>query len=116
MANIDTQEEGAAVYTVAEFCSVYKMSLTTWHKLRRENRAPRMMQYGVQARISLEAAREWVKMMEEHSNSAAERLEYQRRVASASKAGKIASTSPLHPCRQKPKPPAGGGAKRRGKK
>lgn len=91
-----------AVCTVPEFCKRHRISISTYHKLKKEGRGPRVMQPGAQARITREAAADWRKKMEAEATSEAAKLEHARRVMAAKKGAEKSKQSPNHVCR-KPK-------------
>jgi hypothetical protein len=90
--------EQARSLTRAEFCALERMSLSTYHKLKRAGLGPDEIKFPGMAfvRITAEARREWHERIEAWRKSHAAALEGQRRSALASKAGKIAAASPLH--------------------
>jgi hypothetical protein len=88
-------------FTISEFCARNRISLTTFHKLRKEGRAPRLMRFGHTARISIEAERDWRVAEEERALSEDERLQHQRRQKANSVLGKRAAASPLHVSKQR---------------
>jgi hypothetical protein len=94
------QEQDA--YKVAEFCRRHRISVSTFHKLRKEGRGPRVMQPGAQARISKEAAAAWRKKMAAEANSEAEKLAHARRIKAAKIGAAASKESPNH-VSQKPK-------------
>ena len=67
--------------TVNEFLARNRISRSTWFKLRRAGRAPRVMELGAAMRISLAAEAEWQRRMEAETESAAGRLAAERRGA-----------------------------------
>jgi hypothetical protein len=89
-ARLGAQERAA--YTVKEFSRLHAISVSTYHKLQKEGRGPRVMWPGAQARISKEAAAEWRKKMASEAMSVRAKLARARRV----KAAKVAAQSPNH--------------------
>ena len=54
------------VYTIAEFCKAHGISKSGFYLLEKKNLTPRMMHVGTKRRlISVEAAEEWRKAMEQ---------------------------------------------------
>jgi hypothetical protein len=90
-------------YTVREFCQAHRISISTYHKLRKQGRGPRIIQPGAQARITREAAAAWREQMEAEASGEAAQLERARRVEAAKKAGKKAGESELHVSKKKGK-------------
>jgi hypothetical protein len=93
------QEQDA--YKVAEFCKRHRISVSTFHKLRKEGRGPDVMQPGAQARISKEAAEEWRKKMAIEATSVAEKLAQARRVKAAKIGAAASKESPNHVSQRK---------------
>ncbi len=96
------KEEDRAL-TVAEFCALERMSLTTYHKLKKSGHGPDEVRFPGMSfvRITKEARAEWHAKIEEWRKSEAVALEQQRRSAEAKRKGKLAAESPLHPTRRK---------------
>jgi hypothetical protein len=99
--------EQARALTRAEFCALERMSLSTYHKLKRSGRGPHEIKFSGMAfvRITAEARREWHARIEEYRQSEAAQVEEQRRSAFATNAGKKAAASPLHISKQKARRP-----------
>jgi hypothetical protein len=95
--------EQVRALTRAEFCALERMSLSTFHKLKRAGLGPDEVHFPGMAfvRITAEARREWHTRIEQWRKSQAAQLEEQRRSASASRAGKKAAASPLHISKRK---------------
>jgi hypothetical protein len=87
--------------TRQEFCFKKHVSLSTFHKLKREGLGPKQDYLG---RISPEAEDAWDQLMASLAESKAAKLEAERRRAQTTQAGKIAAASPLHHCRRKQAP------------
>jgi hypothetical protein len=83
-------------FSTAEFCERNKISLSTFFKLQRENRGPRLMKIGHISRISIEAERDWRRAMEAEAASEAARIEHQRRQEHAKRLGQLAAQSKHH--------------------
>lgn len=65
-----------AAYTVKEFCEAHGVSQTTFYEAQREGWAPRIMRIGAKGiRISVEAAADWRKQMEERARLASREAE-----------------------------------------
>jgi hypothetical protein len=82
-----------------EFCFRNSMSPAYFYKLKREGRGPRQMQNG---NITADAEKDWQAAEEALALSEAAQLEHQRRSEQASRAGKLAASSPRHYCRLSP--------------
>lgn len=54
-----------AVYSVKDFCAAHGITKVTLYKLLKEGIGPRIMKVGTRTLISLEAAAEWRRRMEE---------------------------------------------------
>jgi hypothetical protein len=95
--------EQVRALTRAEFCALERMSLSTFHKLKRAGLGPDEVHFPGMAfvRITAEARREWHERIEAWRKSKAAELEEQRRSALASRAGKKAAASPLHISKRK---------------
>jgi hypothetical protein len=52
-------EVSAAVYTVGEFCTAYRISRSQLYKLWDQQIGPRVIRIGTKNLITVEAAREW---------------------------------------------------------
>jgi hypothetical protein len=91
-------------FSVQEFCARNRISLSTWFKLQRTGRAPRVMRFGHVARISIEAERDWRKAMEDEAAGAEAKLEQARRVEYLAQLGKRAAKSPDHPANKRRNP------------
>jgi hypothetical protein len=50
--------------SIAEFCQAISISTDMFHKLARQNRAPRTMKVGKRTLLSLDSARAWCKERE----------------------------------------------------
>jgi hypothetical protein len=80
-------------YKIKEFCKRHKMSVSTFHKLRKEGRGPDLIWPGAQCLVTKEAAAEWrTKKMPADGKSNKEKLAQARRNTAA----KIAAQSPNH--------------------
>jgi hypothetical protein len=92
------QIDEARPLTRAEFCKLERMSLSTYHKIRRSGHGPDEMKFPQMAfvRITPEARREWHQSIEEYRKSKAAELEASRRSALAQAAGRKAAKSPRH--------------------
>ena len=92
------RDEQARSLTRQEFCALERMSLSTYHKLKRAGFGPDEVKFPGMAfvRITSEARHEWHGRNEAYRKSQAAVLEDQRRSALASVAGKKAAASPLH--------------------
>jgi hypothetical protein len=103
-AEVGLRELEPQVFSVQEFCARNRISLSTWFKLQRTGRAPRIMRFGHVARISIEAERDWRKAREDEAASAEAKLEQARRIKHLSHLGKIAAESPTHASKKRRKP------------
>lgn len=56
---------GPAVYSVKTFCDAHDITKVTFYKLLKDGTAPRIMKVGARTLISLEAAADWRRQMEE---------------------------------------------------
>jgi hypothetical protein len=92
----ETADFEQQVFSVNEFCTRNRISLSTWWKLRREGRGPRTMQLGHVSRITRDAELDWRREMEAHASTAKAKLERQRRSDYARQLGKAAAKSPSH--------------------
>jgi predicted DNA-binding transcriptional regulator AlpA len=54
-------------FTIDEFCRAHGISRALFYKLRKQGRAPRIMQIGSKPLVSIEAAQDWRKAMEQAS-------------------------------------------------
>jgi len=52
------------VYTIKEFCDLHKMTPATFHKLKREGKAPKQIQFHSKVIITHKAMLEWREAME----------------------------------------------------
>jgi len=52
------------IYTIKEFCELHKIGISSFRKLRKENRAPKLLHIGRRILISKEAIEEWRKLLE----------------------------------------------------
>ena len=88
----------ARALTRQEFCALERMSLSTYHKIKRAGHGPDEVKFPHMAfvRITPAARREWHERIEEYRKSKAAELEDQRRSRLASAAGKKAAASPRH--------------------
>lgn len=59
-----TTDTTRAVYNVSTFCAAYNISRSLYYDLRRTNRGPRTMRVGKRKLITLEAAKDWERLME----------------------------------------------------
>jgi predicted DNA-binding transcriptional regulator AlpA len=83
--------------SVREFCSRNMMSKSSWFKLVRESRAPKLIKLGPAThRVTLAAEAEWQSRMQAEASSKAAALEHARRVEHLSRLGKMAAASPTH--------------------
>jgi hypothetical protein len=85
--------------SIPQFCILEGISPATYHKMRRLGYGPRELRVpGTNVvRITAAARRDWHARLEELPES--EETKAERR-ARASRAGKLAAESPLHPCRR----------------
>jgi hypothetical protein len=85
-------------FTIQQFCVRNAISLSTFHKLRKAGRAPKLMSLGAAIRISIEAERDWHQAMANPPAAVAKRIkkEAQARVERTKRAGKLAVKSPKH--------------------
>lgn len=56
-----------SAFSISEFCETHGISRALFYLLQKDGRAPRTMQVGRRVLISIEAATEWRKRMEEAS-------------------------------------------------
>ena len=61
-----------SAYTIAEFCSAYRVSRTHLHNLMKAGKGPRIMKLGRRVLISPEAADDWRCQLEQESAAAAQ--------------------------------------------
>jgi hypothetical protein len=80
-------------FSIDEFCRRQDISLSTFHKLQREGKGPRLMDISP-IRISIEAEREW-RAARDRPNDVASRKR-DARVAAGRRAGELAVRSPRH--------------------
>jgi predicted DNA-binding transcriptional regulator AlpA len=99
MSDVITLEQ--QVFTVQQFCLRNGISTSTWYKLRRQGRGPRVIKLGHVTRISIEAERDWRVAMEREAAGEAAQLEHARRRAHNSELGKLALKSPGHPANKR---------------
>jgi hypothetical protein len=92
----EARELEQQAFSVAEFCLRNRISPTTFHKLKREGRGPRVMWLGAAQRISREAEADWRRAREAEAASQDAELERQRRQEFTSRIGKLAAASPSH--------------------
>jgi hypothetical protein len=57
MTSVSACEQQA--FLIKEFCKRNRISLATYHKIKKEGRGPREMSLGRAIRISIEAERDW---------------------------------------------------------
>jgi hypothetical protein len=86
--------------TIKEFCRIENFSVATFHKLQRLGRGPIVLRVGGLVRVT-ETHGEWRNRMAALAQEEAAKLEQQRRIEQASRAGKLAVQSLAHPCRRK---------------
>jgi hypothetical protein len=84
--------------TLAEFCITHRISLTTYHQLKRQGRGPREMNLGRAIRISASAERDWIAARERPGDSERQliALEAEARRKSALAAAQASARSPKH--------------------
>jgi hypothetical protein len=84
--------------TRSEFCALERMSLSTYHKLKRQRLGPDEIRFPNMTfvRITAEARRAWHAKIKTYRESQTAEIEEQRRSSLASRAGKIAAASPNH--------------------
>jgi hypothetical protein len=84
--------------TVGEFCISHRISLSTYHQLKKQGRGPREMYLGRAIRISAQAERDWVTARETPGDSEARliALESEARRKSARAAALASAKSPRH--------------------
>jgi hypothetical protein len=74
----DMPSTGPDALSIAEFCAANGIGQTTFFKLRKQGKAPRMMQVGSRVLISAEAAKDWREELEaqlsQNSQTTRERL------------------------------------------
>lgn len=56
---------GPAVYSVKTFCEAHNITKVTFYKLLKDGFGPRIMKVGSRTLISLEAASDWRRQMED---------------------------------------------------
>lgn len=56
-------------HDINTFCETFGISRSFFYKLKRQNKAPRTMKVGSKTLISVDAAEEWQKQMEQESAS-----------------------------------------------
>jgi hypothetical protein len=87
-------------YSIAEFCEASRISLSTFHALKRQGLGPREMEIGGSIRISHEARLDWKREMEARAAS----KEGRRRAAARKKktvdAANLSVQSPKHVSKQ----------------
>jgi hypothetical protein len=60
--NANKVPNGALALTIDQFCAMIPISRATYHNLKRAGQGPREMQIGrVHRRISMDAAKAWIK-------------------------------------------------------
>lgn len=59
--NANKVPNGALALTIDQFCAMIPMSRAMYHKLKRVGQTPREMQIGRVRRISMDAAKVWIK-------------------------------------------------------
>jgi len=64
-------DDGRKVYTVAEFCTVFKISKGFYYKLQKSGRGPVAMKVGGRTLITTGAADRWCEKMESEAGAAA---------------------------------------------
>jgi hypothetical protein len=101
VAEVETslsREEQARSLTRQEFCALERMSVSTYHKLRRSGLGPDEVRFPGMAfvRITRQARAEWHARIEEWRTSQAAQIQEQRRAAQAARAGRRAAQSPRH--------------------
>jgi hypothetical protein len=89
--------------TIAEFCAIERMSLATYHKLKRGGRGPDEVRFPGMTfiRITAQARREWHARIEQWRQEQAAQLEQRRRTELATAAGRRAAQSPRHISKQR---------------
>ncbi|MGE3993211.1 hypothetical protein [Pseudorhodoplanes sp.] len=83
-------------YTIAEWCAMRKYSKPTFHKMRREGKAPKVLVVLSTLRITETADREWEAERMKEAETEAARLEAARRAAHAKHAAQAAAKSNRH--------------------
>ena len=111
-AQMQSQNTDSQVLSISDFCKRNRISRSTFHKLKKSNRAPREIRLGRAIRISLEAEQVWRRDREMPMDAEARLIkrEAEARTRQAHKAGKAAAASPKHFNKaktEKPDPKAG---------
>ena len=65
------RQGGRAAFTINEFCESHRLSRASFYNLRKLGRGPSEMHLGSKILISVEAAAEWRRRMEEAAATAA---------------------------------------------
>jgi predicted DNA-binding transcriptional regulator AlpA len=60
----NTTAAAQRVYTINEFCKAHRLSRSVFYRLVQEGKAPRCFRNGSERRITVEAAKEWVRARE----------------------------------------------------
>lgn len=102
-----SQKNDCQVLSITDFCERNGISPTTYHKLKKTDRAPREMSLGRAIRISFEAEQVWRRDREMPMDAEARLIkrEAEARTRQARKAGKAAAASPKHFNKAKPEKP-----------
>ena len=98
LAHIEAARAQPQAFTIAEFCERNGIGLSTFHKLKSQRRAPRMMYLGRAIRIGIEAERDWRAEREKPEPAEAKLIakETTQRIAAGRRAGRLAAASPRH--------------------
>ena len=80
-------------FSISQFCARNGISLASYYKLRKANRAPRSMVILNTIRITLEAEKDWQREREAEAAALAGSVEEARKVAHMAELGKRAAAS-----------------------
>lgn len=64
-AQNDQRDAPRGAFTVQQFCEAHSFTKVLFYKLLKEGRGPRIMKVGTRTLISVEAAADWRRQMEE---------------------------------------------------
>ena len=94
----EEQYEQLRSLTKAEFCELERMSVATYHKLKRAGYGPAEVRFPGMAfaRITPQARQEWHALIEKLRTDKNLQLELERRTVQSREAGKRAAASPRH--------------------
>jgi predicted DNA-binding transcriptional regulator AlpA len=70
MDTINPPSVTKGAFTIDEFCDAHDLSRATFYNLRKVGRGPREMKVGARRLISIEAAADWRRQMEEKTEAA----------------------------------------------